>query len=52
MKKEDKTTITLSRKTKDRLAKIGKKGQSFESIIIQILAQKRKPSRPESGMGT
>jgi len=33
----DKTNIQISRKTRDRIAQYGKKGDSYEDILVKIL---------------
>ena len=31
------TTISISKETKDRLAKLGRKGQTYDAIITMVL---------------
>ena len=34
------TTISVSRETRDRLAELGKKDDSFSDIIVRLLSEK------------
>ena len=34
------TTISISRQTRDRLAKLGKFGESFEDVLDSLLKEK------------
>jgi transcriptional regulator len=42
MIKSQKTTIVVSKKTKSQLQKLGKIGDSFDSVIISLLAHSDK----------
>jgi len=37
MSREGKTTIELSKETRDRLKKLGKKGETYDEIIRRLL---------------
>lgn len=36
-KREGKTTIQITKETADKLATLGKKGESYEDIILKLL---------------
>ena len=35
----DRTTIAVTKETRDALATFGKKGESFESIVVRLLVE-------------
>jgi len=37
----DKTTIWISKKTKDKLESLGKKGDTYEDIILKLMEVKK-----------
>jgi len=50
MRMEKKTTIRVSQSTHDKLASLGRKGETFEEIILRLieLAKKKKKRRYRS----
>jgi hypothetical protein len=38
MKPEDKTTITVSKETKQRLGECGTANETFEAIVVKLIA--------------
>jgi len=46
-----KTTVLVENSTRDRLKKIGKKGQSYDDLINELINSKNKDS-PDRGFAT
>jgi hypothetical protein len=42
---DDKTTMKVEKSTRDRLADLGKKGESFDTIINRVLDEYQKKRR-------
>ena len=42
---EKKTSIQISKETKDRLAKLGIKGDTYDAIIVRLLDRLQKKER-------
>jgi hypothetical protein len=46
MKKANKTTVALSEETKEQLTNLGKKGESFDSIIQRVIKNSESLCKP------